>query len=84
MENVSTELQHQGLKDMFMTYVDGLKSFSDAINAVYSQAIIQLCIVYLVRSSLKFVSWKDYKKTVTVDLKQVYQALLQTVKREKR
>ncbi|MFW9310946.1 transposase, partial [Glaesserella parasuis] len=43
------------------------------INTVYPKTKIQLCIVHLVRNSLKFVSWKDYK-AVTADLKQVYQA----------
>ncbi|MFK5215269.1 transposase, partial [Glaesserella parasuis] len=48
--NVLTELQNRGLK-----------GFPEAINAVYPKTKIQLCIVHLVRNSLKFVSWKDYK-----------------------
>ncbi|MFZ7163885.1 IS256 family transposase, partial [Avibacterium avium] len=71
--NVLTELQNRGLKDILIACVDGLKGFPDAINAVYPQTKIQLCIVHLVRNSLKYVSWKDYK-AVTADLKQVYQA----------
>ncbi|MFK5041877.1 IS256 family transposase, partial [Glaesserella parasuis] len=71
--NVLTELQNRGLKDIFIACVDGLKGFPEAINAVYPKTKIQLCIVHLVRNSLKFVSWKDYK-AVTADLKQVYQA----------
>ncbi|MFK5199288.1 transposase, partial [Glaesserella parasuis] len=69
--NVLTELQNRGLKDIFIACVDGLKGFPEAINAVYPKTKIQLCIVHLVRNSLKFVSWKDYK-AVTADLKQVY------------
>jgi putative transposase len=53
--------------------VDGLKGFPDAINTVCPQARIQLCIVHMVRNSLRFVCWKDYKG-VTRDLKAVYQA----------
>ncbi|RXY85210.1 IS256-like element ISSoEn2 family transposase, partial [Klebsiella pneumoniae] len=53
--------------------VDGLKGFPDAINAGYSEARIQLCIVHMVRNSLRFVSWQDYK-AVTGDLKAIYQA----------
>ncbi|MXP17558.1 IS256 family transposase, partial [Glaesserella parasuis] len=68
--NVLTELQNRGLKDIFIACVDGLKGFPEAINAVYPKTKIQLCIVHLVRNSLKFVSWKDYK-AVTADLKQV-------------
>ncbi|MFW9281003.1 transposase, partial [Glaesserella parasuis] len=57
--NVLTELQNRGLKDIFLACVDGLKGFPEAINAVYPKTKIQLCIVHLVRNSLKFVSWKD-------------------------
>lgn len=53
--------------------MDGLKGFPDAINTVYPKARIQLCIVHMVRNSLRFVSWKDYK-AVTRDLKAIYQA----------
>ncbi|MDO9839179.1 transposase, partial [Glaesserella parasuis] len=56
--NVLTELQNRGLKDIFIACVDGLKGFPEAINAVYPKTKIQLCIVHLVRNSLKFVSWK--------------------------
>jgi putative transposase len=45
----------------------------DAINTVFLQTHIQLCIVHMVRNSLKFVSWKDYK-AVTADLKRVYRS----------
>ncbi|MDP0202013.1 transposase, partial [Glaesserella parasuis] len=54
--NVLTELQNRGLKDIFIACVDGLKGFPEAINAVYPKTKIQLCIVHLVRNSLKFVS----------------------------
>ncbi|WDI29467.1 IS256 family transposase [Glaesserella parasuis] len=79
--NVLTELQNRGLKDIFIACVDGLKGFLEAINAVYPKTKIQLCIVHLVRNSLKFVSWKDYK-AVTADLKQVYQASTEAQARE--
>ncbi|MCT8848094.1 IS256 family transposase [Glaesserella parasuis] len=79
--NVLTELQNRGLKDIFIACVDGLKGFPEAINAVYPKTKIQLCIVHLVRNSLKFVSWKDYK-AVTADLKQVYQAPTEAQARE--
>ncbi|MFW9339139.1 IS256 family transposase, partial [Glaesserella parasuis] len=52
--NVLTELQNRGLKDIFIACVDGLKGFPEAINAVYPKTKIQLCIVHLVRNSLKF------------------------------
>ncbi|HCL5346517.1 TPA: transposase, partial [Salmonella enterica] len=71
--NVLTELKNRGLNDILIACVDGLKDFPDAINAVYPKARIQLCIVHMVRNSLRFVSRKDYK-AVTRDLKAIYQA----------
>ncbi|OSL36416.1 transposase, Mutator family [Escherichia albertii B156] len=58
---VLTELKNRGLQDILIACVDGLKSFPDAINSVYPQTHIQLCIIHMVRNSLKYVSWKDYK-----------------------
>ncbi|HEN3623355.1 TPA: IS256 family transposase [Yersinia enterocolitica] len=71
--NVLTELKNRGLQDILIACVDGLKGFPDAINSVYPQTHIQLCIIHMVRNSLKYVSWKDYK-AVTGGLKTVYQA----------
>lgn len=71
--NVLTELKNRGLNDILIACVDGLKGFPEAINAVYPETQIQLCIVHMVRNSLRFVAWKDYK-AVTRDLKQVYRA----------
>lgn len=71
--SVLTELKNRGLQDILIACVDGLKGFPDAINSVYPQTHIQLCIIHMVRNSLKYVSWKDYK-AVTSGLKVVYQA----------
>jgi transposase-like protein len=71
--SVLTELQNRGLKDILIACVDGLSGFPDAIESVYPNTKIQLCIVHMVRNSLKFVSWKDYK-AVTTDLKTIYKA----------
>ena len=72
--NVLTELQNRGVKDILIACVDGLKGFPDAINTVYPDTQIQLCIVHMVRNSLKFVPWKDYK-AITSDLKRIYQSI---------
>jgi putative transposase len=72
--NVLTELQSRRVKDILIACVDGLKGFHDVINTVYPDTQIQLCIVHMVRSSLKLVPWKDYK-AVTGDLKQIYQSV---------
>lgn len=71
--SVLTELKNRGLNDILIACIDGLKGFPDAINTVYPEARIQLCIVHMVRNSLRFVSWKD-DKAVTRDLKTIYQA----------
>ena len=71
--SVMTELQNRGLRHILIACVDGLSGFPEAINTVFPKAKIQLCIVHMVRNSLKFVSWKDYKE-VTKDLKQIYQS----------
>lgn len=70
---VLTELKNRGLKDILIACCDGLTGFPDAIQAVYPQTQVQLCIVHLMRNCLKYVPWKD-KKQVAADLKPIYQA----------
>ena len=72
--SVLTELQNRGIKDVFIFSVDGLTGFPEAINAVYPKSKIQLCIVHMVRNSLKYVSYKD-RKEVATDLKQIYSSV---------
>lgn len=72
--SVLTELQNRGVKDILIACVDGLKGFPDAINTAFPETHIQLCIVHMVRNSMKYVPWKDYK-AVTSDLKQIYQSV---------
>lgn len=61
------------MQDILIACVDGLKGFPDAIATVYPQTQIQLCIIHMVRDSLKYVSWKHYK-AVTAGLKTIYQS----------
>jgi putative transposase len=70
---VVTELKNRGVNDIFIACVDGLKGFPEAIEAVFPKAQVQLCIVHMVRNSLRFVSWKQ-RKEVAADLKVIYQA----------
>jgi len=72
--SVLTELHNRGVRDILIACVDGLKGFPDAINTTYPQARIQLCIVHMVRNSMKFVPWKNYKAVAT-DLKKIYQSV---------
>lgn len=71
--SIMNELKNRGVKDVFIACVDGLKGFPDAIEAVFPKAEVQLCIVHMIRNSLRFVTWKERKKVAT-DLKEVYKA----------
>jgi putative transposase len=68
---VLTELQNRGIKDVFIACVDGLKGFPDAVETVFPNAQVQLCIVHLVRASLNYVSWKQ-RRAVATDLRKIY------------
>jgi putative transposase len=70
---ILTELKNRGVEDILITAVDGLKGFPDAITAVYPQTQVQLCIVHMVRNSLRYVGWKQ-KKAVARDLRSIYTA----------
>lgn len=70
---VMTELKNRGVRDIFIACVDGLKGFPEAIEAAFPQTEVQLCIVHMIRGSLRFVAWKD-RKAVAADLKGIYQA----------
>ncbi len=72
--NVLTEMQNRGVKDILIACVDGLKGFPDAINTAFPKTQIQLCIVHMVRNSMKYVSWKDYK-AIAADLKRIYKSV---------
>ena len=70
---VVTELRNRGVQDIFIACVDGLKGFPEAIETVFPRTQVQLCLVHMVRNSLKYVSWKQ-RKEVAADLKAIYQA----------
>jgi len=72
--NVITELKNRGVKDIFIACVDGLKGFPEAIESIFTKTQVQLCIVHMVRNSLKYVSWKD-RKQVAGDLKKIYSSI---------
>lgn len=71
--NVLTELKNRGMRDCFVACVDGLAGFREAIDAVFPQTAVQLCIVHKVRQSLKCVPWKE-RKSVAADLRRIYGA----------
>jgi len=69
--SVVSDLSNRGVKDILIACVDGLKGFEEAINSVFPKTQVQLCIVHMLRNSMKYVSWKDRKNLVT-DLKPIY------------
>jgi len=71
--NVVTELKNRGVKDIFIACVDGLKGFPEAIQTVFPETQVQLCIVHMIRASLKYVSYKE-RKAVVEELKKIYGA----------
>ena len=76
-----TELKNRGVEDILIACCDGLTGLPDAIAAVFSQTTVQLCIVHMIRNSLKYVSWKDYK-AITRDLKSIYTAPTEAAAKE--
>ena len=71
--SVFNELKNRGVQDCFIACVDGLKGLPEAVEAVFPQARVQLCIVHKVRNSLKYVTWKE-RKAVAADLRAIYGA----------
>lgn len=71
--SIVSELKNRGVEDILIAAVDGLTGFPEAIRTVYPVTDVQLCIVHVVRTSLRFVSYKD-RKTVAAGLKRIYTA----------
>jgi transposase-like protein len=72
--SVLTDLNNRGVKDILIASVDGLTGFPDAINAIFPDTEVQLCIVHQIRNSLRYVGSK-HQKMFMVDLKRVYRAV---------
>lgn len=70
---VVNELKNRGVEDIYIACVDGLKGFPEAIEAVFPETEVQLCIVHMIRNSVRYVSWKD-RKQICADLKSIYAA----------
>ena len=79
---VVTELKNRGVTDIFIACVDGLKGFPEAIESVFPQTEVQLCIVHLVRHSLNYVGWKE-RKSVARDLRLIYTAATEAAAAER-
>jgi putative transposase len=68
------ELRQRGVQDILVLCADGLTGLPDAVEAAFPQAIFQTCIVHMVRSSTRFVPWKE-RRAVCADLRKVYTAV---------
>ena len=64
-------IRERGVLDVIFFCVDGLKGFSKSIEEVYPKSIVQRCIVHMVRTSVKHVSWNNLRE-VCKDLKKMY------------
>lgn len=71
---VLTDLQNRGVRDILICCIDGLKGFPDAIQSVFPESSVQLCIVHQIRNSIKYVGSKHQKEFIK-DLRTVYGAV---------
>jgi putative transposase len=72
--SICSDLKKRGVTDIFIACHDNLKGLGEAINAVFPKTKQQLCIVHQIRSSTKFVQYKD-RKQICADLKKIYGAV---------
>lgn len=79
--NVLNDLKSRGVLDVYLFCVDGLKGFVEAIGAVYPKSQVQRCIIHQIRSSTRYVSYKDIKPLMK-DLKLIYTAVTEQEARE--
>ena len=70
---VLSDIQNRGVKDIFISCIDNLKGFAEAIESIFPATEIQLCVIHQIRNTIRYVSTKD-KREVMADLKEVYQA----------
>ena len=70
---ILTELRQRGVQDILVICADGLSGLPEAVEAAFPEAVFQTCIVHLVRSSVRFVPWKE-RRAVCADLRTIYTA----------
>ena len=70
---VISDLKNRGVEEVLFFCVDGLSGFKEAIQSVYPNALVQRCVIHMLRNSFKYVSYKDLKK-FSADFKAVYKA----------
>jgi transposase-like protein len=71
--SILTQLKERGVNDIFIACIDNLSGFSEAIEAIFPQTDVQLCVVHQVRNTMRYVPWKE-SRTVVLDMKKIYRA----------
>jgi transposase-like protein len=77
---VLTDLRNRGVKDAFFVVCDGLKGLPEVVSNVWPEAIVQTCIIHLIRNTFRLTSrkyWDELKR----DLKPIYTAVNATAAR---
>jgi transposase-like protein len=72
--SVLTDLKLRGVEDICIACIDNLKGFAEAIEDIFPQTDVQLCLVHQMRNSMKYINWRDLKPCIK-DLKQIYKAV---------
>ena len=70
---VLTELRNRGIRDVLIVCCDGLTGLPESISHVWPQAIVQTCVVHLIRNSMRYASWK-HRKAIAAALRPIYTA----------
>lgn len=72
--SVLNDLKNRGVQNVLIFCVDGLNGFKEAIGATFPFARIQRCIIHQIRSSMKYIPYKD-RRAFVADLKGIYRAV---------
>lgn len=71
--NVLTDLKARGVEDVFISSIDNLKGFSQAVEAIFPRTDVQLCVIHQIRNTMRYVPYKD-SRAVMIDMKKIYKA----------
>lgn len=72
--NVLTQIRNRGVKDILILCCDGLTGLPAAVNSIYPETVVQTCVVHLLRSAMRYASYKD-RKSMAKDMRPIYTAL---------
>jgi putative transposase len=70
---VLTELRNRGIRDVLIVCCDGLTGLPEVVGQIWPQALVQTCVVHLIRNSMRYASWKD-RKAIAAALRPIYAA----------